>query len=308
MLAEEDALVELDPALGRPPRQEVLLELEVVDGVEGQHEEAHCAALAAVSRAASRSWRRVRGSATHRPISSSCPPECASRSPSSRRSASPASPWRAWSVSGTPGSPAAAPAQAGPSRRVSLRCSLRPAERRDEQRQPLTHQVLCRLPRRLLRLGGLLLRDGPAERGRGRRRRRVEQERRRRLHVVRVRLEHPARQQAGAVGVGSRAKGSWRFEGRWGCAHMDSVLRSTSGNIAASRSSFTALSAIAVESTGPCCASPRSFARSAPDGAEPARQRRASCSGGCRAAAWPSWARAPERLRKCLHRQTATPS
>ena len=160
--------------------------------------------------------------------------------------------------------------------------------------QRLTHQVLCRLPRRLLRLGGLLLRDGPAERGRGRRRRRVEQERRRRLHVVRVRLEHPARQQAGAVGVGSRAKGSWRFEGRWGCAHMDSVLRSTSGNIAASRSSFTALSAIAVESTGPCCASPRSFARSAPDGAEPARQRRASCSGGCRAAAWPSWARAPE--------------
>ena len=198
MLAEEDALVELDPALGRPPRQEVLLELEVVDGVEGQNEEAHCAALATVSRAASRSWRRRL--CAHRPISSSCPPECASRSPSCRRSASPASPWRAWSVSGTPGSPAAAPAQAGPSRRVS-----RPAVR-DGAAAGLTHQVLSRLPRRLLRLGGLLLRDGPAERGRGRRRRRVEQERRRRLHVVRVRLEHPARQQAGAVGVGSRTE------------------------------------------------------------------------------------------------------
>ena len=41
---------------------------------------------------------------------------------------------------------------------------------------------------------------------------------------------------------------------------MDSVLRSTSGNIAASRSSCTELSAIAVESTGPATVpSPRSF-------------------------------------------------
>ena len=198
MLAEEDALVELDPALGRPPRQEVLLELEVVDGVEGQHEEAHCAALAAVSRAASRSWRRVRGTVRTVPFLHLVPQS-------------------ALRVAHLPAAlllqPALGERGLYP---VLLVRRLRPLRRQapagasagrrseeTEQRQRLTHQVLSRLPRRLLRLGGLLLRDGPAERGRGRRRRRVEQERRRRLHVVRVRLEHPARQQAGALALGA---------------------------------------------------------------------------------------------------------
>ena len=90
---------------------------------------------------------------------------------------------------------------------------------------------------------------------------------------------------------------------------MDSVLRSTSGNIAASRSSFTALSAIAVESTGPCCASPRSFARSAPDGAEPDRSpTSAQDAVDVVPEADPGGPEPLKVLRKCLHRLTATPS
>ena len=51
---------------------------------------------------------------------------------------------------------------------------------------------------------------------------------------------------------------------------MDSVLRSTSGNIAASRSSFTALSAIcsADLQQAPAAALRPAASRSAPDGAE----------------------------------------
>ena len=54
---------------------------------------------------------------------------------------------------------------------------------------------------------------------------------------------------------------------------MDSVLRSTSGNIAASRSSFTALSAIcsADLQQAPAAALRPAASRSAPDGAEPDR-------------------------------------
>ena len=52
---------------------------------------------------------------------------------------------------------------------------------------------------------------------------------------------------------------------------MDSVLRSTSGNIAASRSSFTALSAICSADLQQALLLRPAASRSAPDGAEPDR-------------------------------------